>query len=582
MKKNLALLLIVCLLLGMMAGCGSGPQENPAADENPNAEPPAAPEEASGAADSGGADTPEEEPEEKPSDGWDTYSGAVPASESSIAYPITEKDVTLSFWTPFQSNMPDVYSTITDIPALDVIADNVGITVDWIVVSGMDMFIQFNMMAAGGEYYDMMEAAVECYSGGAIGALDDGVLADLTDYIEENAPDYLQAHASRGSSKDIITGDGRYACLWGAYDLPEVSQGYVIRKDWLDELNLDIPVTYDDYFNVLSAFKDAYGCSDAFLMGQRLQDESHTPGGFGVSGYVNDNFGTNTDLFQIDGTVKCSFIETGYQDYLREINRWFEAGLFSSDFPSISSRANDDQRVNRITSGNTGIWGLGASNISIFEEAIGGGAELIGIADPVLNPGDINHFSTAETVNSKCDVSVSSTCKNIEAALQYLNYYFTNEGIMYYNYGIEGETYNLVDGEVVYTDLIMNPVEGYTSFTMTEAYVLVGGIASVTYANRQLDFSGDNAREAWVTWNTCSDRQNVLPEGIALTAEETSEVAALQSDIYTYVSETLPRFVMGTLDIDSDWDDFTSTVKSMGIEDIIDIYQGALDRYNAL
>lgn len=74
----------------------------------------------------------------------------------------------------------------------------------------------------------------------------------------------------------------------------------------------------------------------------------------------------------------------------------------------------------------------------------------------------------------------------------------------------------------------------------------------------------------------------MLPEGISLTSDESAEASALQSDIYTYVSEAIPKFILGDLDIEADWDEFVSNVKSMGIEDVIDIYQGALDRYNAL
>ena len=599
MKKSIALFLALCLCLGLLAGCGSGPASAPSAEtasEEASAEAPASeaapaaeaePEEAEAVSEE--ASESEEAPEEasaedaaEASDGYDTYTGAIPASESSVTYPIEDAGVELTFWTPFQSNMPGVYDTITDIPTLQVIADEVGVTVDWTVVSGMEMFTQFNLMAAGGDYCDMIEAAVECYSGGAIGALDDGVLTDLTDYIEENAPDYLEAHESRGSGKDILTGDGRYACLWGCYNLPEVSQGYVIRQDWLDELGLEVPTTYDEWFDVLSAFKDKYGCSNAFLMDDTCQDDQHTPAGFGTPGYKSNMFGSGSDLYQVDGVVKTSFLEEGYRDYLREMHRWFEAGLFSADFPTISSRPNDDNRVALINNGGAGIWAVGASNVTIQQDEIVGGAKLTGIPDPLSDNVDFNHFSSAMTVNSQCDVAISSTCENIEACLQYLNYYFTDEGIRYYNYGVEGQTYNMVDGKVEYTDLIMNPVAGYTPFTMTEAYVLVGGIASVTYGSRQLDFAGEEARQAWETWNSTQDRLYVLPEGLALTAEESSQASALMSDIYTYAAQCAPQFILGTMDIENDWDAFTQSMRDMGIEDILAIYQTALDRYNAL
>lgn len=52
------------------------------------------------------------------------------------------------------------------------------------------------------------------------------------------------------------------------------------------------------------------------------------------------------------------------------------------------------------------------------------------------------------------------------------------------------------------------------------------------------------------------------------------------SDINTYVSENTLKFVIGDRSL-TEWDDFVSTLKAMGIEDAVAIYQGALDRHLA-
>lgn len=511
-----------------------------------------------------------------------TFTGAVSATDSAVTYPV-EEPVTLTFWTPFTSTMPGVYDTITDIPSVALISEATGIEIEWNTVSAMDMFSAFNLMAAAGDYCDMVTAAVECYSGGAVAALDDGIIVDLTDYIAENAPDYLSAYQLRGAGKDIVTDDGRYACLYGAYADLTNSQGYVIRQDWLDALDLETPVTYDDYFEVLSAFKNEYDCSDAFMMDQTCQDEYHTSGGFGVPGYKNDGmFGANSDLYQVEGEVRSSFNQDGYRDYLKEMNKWYEAGLFSADFVTLPSMPNSDDRTQLISSNNSGIWYVGATSIQTQQDAISdSNAVIAGVSSPVLKEGEINHFSSATYVNKQCNVSVSTDCDNIEAALQYLNYFYTDEGIRLYNYGVEGESYNIENGEVVYTDLIMNPVEGYTPFTMTEAHVLVGYICSVTDPHRSDVFSSQSAVEAVELWNATQDNAYTLPSGVSLSADESAEASALQSDLYTYVQECVPKFILGEMDIETQWDSFVAECESMGLQEIIDIYQDAYDRYAA-
>lgn len=590
-NRFFALIMMLVMVLSL-AACGSGhasaPEESAASAVSD-----VQPEEAAPAEEAPSEEAPAEEafvssPEEQSTSEVGepvvvtTYTGAIPAAESTIPYPIEEAGVTLTFWSPFNSTMPGVYDTFDDIPAVAAISEATGVEIEWTTVSGAEMFSSFNLMAAAGDYCDLVTAAVECYSGGAVGALDDGIIVDLTDYIQDNAPEYLSAYETRGASKDIVTDDGRYACIYGAYGELTNSQGYVIRQDWLDDLGLESPVTYEDYFEVLTAFKNEYGCSDAFMMDETSQDEYHTSGGFGVPGYKTGMFGAGSDLYQVEGEVRSSFNQEGYRAYLSEMNKWYKAGLFSADFVTLPSMPNHDSRTQLIASDNSGIWYVGATSMQTQQEAISDpNAKIAGIASPVKEEGEINHFSSATIINKQCNVSVSTDCDNIEAALQYLNYFFTDEGIRLYNYGVEGESYNIENGEIVYTELITNPVEGYTPFTMTEAYVLVGYIASVTDPHRSDAFSSDAAVAALELWNSTQDNAYTMPSGVALSSEESSKASALQSDIYTYVAECVPKFILGEMSTETDWETFVSECENMGLQTVIDIYQTAYDRYAA-
>ena len=127
----------------------------------------------------------------------------------------------------------------------------------------------------------------------------------------------------------------------------------------------------------------------------------------------------------------------------------------------------------------------------------------------------------------------------------------------------------------------MNPVEGYTPFTMTEAHVLVGYIASVTDPHRSDPFSSEAAVAALEVWNATQDNAYTMPAGVALSSDESGRASALQSDIYTYVAECIPKFILGEMDTETDWDTFVSNCEGMGLQEVIDIYQTAYDRYAA-
>ena len=63
---------------------------------------------------------------------------------------------------------------------------------------------------------------------------------------------------------------------------------------------------------------------------------------------------------------------------------------------------------------------------------------------------------------------VTSACENPEAAVQWIDYvYASQDGLMLYNYGIEGMSYEYDEsGEIRFTDLITNN-ETYTCLLYT-------------------------------------------------------------------------------------------------------------------
>ena len=68
--------------------------------------------------------------------------------------------------------------------------------------------------------------------------------------------------------------------------------------------------------------------------------------------------------------------------------------------------------------------------------------------------------------------------------------------------------------------------------------------------------------------------------GLSLTAEESEAYSSPYNDIKTYVEENVPLFIRGDRSLD-EWDDFVATLYQFGLQDCIDIYQAAFDRYNA-
>ncbi len=65
-----------------------------------------------------------------------------------------------------------------------------------------------------------------------------------------------------------------------------------------------------------------------------------------------------------------------------------------------------------------------------------------------------------------------------------------------------------------------------------------------------------------------------------MTTEESELFASSYSDVTTYVSEIIPKFILGELDMDQ-WDSYVSTVEELGIKNCTDALNSARARYNA-
>ena len=137
------------------------------------------------------------------------------------------------------------------------------------------------------------------------------MILDLVDLIDTDMPDYAAVLAQHPDVvRDITTDEGHMAGIYTVYD--EVRQpdaGPMIRKDWLEALDLEVPQTYDDYKDVLLAFKNAYNCSTPLaLSSDGVPENNYLVAGYGVAGKTVDEGGTNMPFYVVDGQVKYSAI----------------------------------------------------------------------------------------------------------------------------------------------------------------------------------------------------------------------------------------------------------------------------------
>ena len=75
-------------------------------------------------------------------------------------------------------------------------------------------------------------------------------------------------------------------------------------------------------------------------------------------------------------------------------------------------------------------------------------------------------------------------------------------------------------------------------------------------------------------------KKYVLPGSLSFTSEQDSERRAAMADIEIYVDEMVMKFITGREPL-SNWDTYVNTVKQMGIDNVLSIYQEAVDAWNS-
>ena len=550
-KKLVALLLSLALVLSLGACGGNG-----GSSTSSEASPSSTTEESGAAAESG------------------DESQAETAETGEFQLPIVDEPTTLSYFVADDSNAAIMTTDWNDNEFYQEMERRTGVHLEFEMVSSADYQTNFNLMIASGNLADMIYVGASYYAEGVDAAIDDGYFLDLTDLVDEYMPNYEKVRTSDVQYELLSTTDsGR---LGAVYELRQSKQGpwlgLWIRQDWLDDLGLETPVTFDDYHEVLTAFKNEKGATAPLIL-----NFSGSDGEFGtMSGGLNV-----LNSWQLDETGKVNFgpYMDAWKEYVTIMHQWYTEGLIDPDFMATDERTAD---MAKVVTGASGVFAALYTMPSVYEAASEDpNMNLAPVNPPVMNEGDEGHIRLRDSYTSG-NTAISADSENWEVALRWLDYLYTEEGALLANYGVEGDTFEFnEDGEPEFTDKILANENGWTMTQTVASYLCPSaGIANWSDWTRELAGVPEKDQACYDVWSEFSDDWR-LPSSVTLTQEESTERAALYADISTIVKEQTAQFISGALDIESNWDAYISALEASGMERAIEITQAAYDRYLA-
>lgn len=564
-KRIVSLLIALTMLSAMLAGCGGGGTSDQGASSAPETK-------QEGAA-SAAAPTQAPEPASTPDEAStpDDSAAETTSDRPEVTYPLVEEETTLTYWQAWPPFLSEI-SEPSDAAMFDKLAEATGVRLEISAVSTETAADDFMLRCASGDLTDMVQNAATQYTGGGAKAIEDDVIMDLLPLIDEYTVNYYNIiNSDPNIYKNLVNDEGQVPALIGMYtDYYYTDQGFWIRQDILDKTGLSIPKTVPELDAVLKAFKDL-GLTDSLVV---LSE--------GKCDLLEVAYGANDRL--VDGKIQPGALTDNYRDYLKKLHEYYEKGYISVDF--VTYNESDTKPPQDVVFNDMG---------GIFKEdvaAIAGylnstntpGFDLQPMGQIRLNEGDrLDTGFIGVKAADKFSLSISTQCSDPKLAIQYMDYLFSEEGHMLANYGIEGQTYTMENGEPQFTDLILNNPQGFDWQLCQSLYINPGfpcltdlSVQEMTYTDAQ-----KAAVPTWVEAYDSSDETMPNERWLSYTTEESQHKADLQSDIETYQTEMRLKFITGQLDIDAEWDNYCTALEGMGIHTMEEINQAAVDRYLA-
>lgn len=388
-----------------------------------------------------------------------------------------------------------------------------------------------------------------------------------------------------------IYGIPKYQRFW-----PSTYLRMYINKTWLDNLNLEVPTTWDELYEVLTAFReeDANGdgdTTDEIPMDFTLTERGVVPpalflGSFGISLDVYDSgYGYYVD----EGVVKNFYTSDEYKQLVTYFNKLWKNGLinaetFTNDVSTYNAllRSREGENMSKVGV----VWGWSASDRF--------GAVL---CDQYVSMAPLKYDKNQEeevswgyesdalNIKQNC-VVLSAACKDKDAAFAFIDALYDPEMSLQILWGDLGSSIVKEDGSYrVQTPEEAGDTEGLDAgswkWTTTLADEGPGFISDSLTVELPVDI--EEVTIDMEVYQAVYDRMNpqtdILHKNfLVFTDEDKAELSLIESNIINLSVTQFTSFVTDG-NIDENWESYCQNFENTGSARALEILQSAYNTY---
>lgn len=435
--------------------------------------------------------------------------------------------------------------------SVKVLEEGTGFDLEFDTLPEKNPLDKLNLIFTSGQVdydYIMLEASDNEKSAYATYAKKD-LLVDLTDLI----PKYPNLSKIDPLAFEGVKVDERIYAI-GSTGLPNPNENNMIRIDWLKKMNMDVPTTREEFYEVLKAFKeqdpDQNGSDNIpMVAGPSVM----------VSG-IATTFGILYDYEDRDGKIVDARLLPEYKEYLSFMNQLYDEGLLDTDMP-INTGSTISEKV---AAGKVGYfcgWVDDAKNLLVAKREQGEDGTFFQAIPPLKDPEGKQRTRSTKGLFGIGMIPKSSD--NIEGVLSYIDAYLESEAFESMIHGEEGVDFIVEDNKRIPTDTF-NEARGnlFAFFPLQD---------------------GDAYHPLWMMRTRKLPEYTAVFEDILKASEDYQESGVLAYSpafdsisqevkiVNEYASQEATKFIAGARSLD-EFDTFVEEMKYKGADKIVEAY----------
>ena len=467
---------------------------------------------------------------------------------------------------------------IKELKWYDVAEERTGIHVDYISgpEEAADVYSEVDQRVISGDLPDAVMtklAQTNVYG-------PQGVFADLAPYIEKYAPNLQKYIDDNPDYKALVADkDGHIYGLCKETPIFADLIGYRVDQFKAAGIDPDSIVTIDDFTKALETLKAYYGKDNPNYYPLTGRDTAiRFASWFGAASNISS---TESNGIYISGHYKDGSIDImndGAYKMVETMKKWYDEGLIQPEWVAGTFSEADWEAA--MLNGNGSIFYDYYNRAEWFME--NGGPDndpnyQMGVLNFIKDDnGNPQKMTVSMKYNDECVTAINANCSEdkIKTILTFIDYFYSEEGEILANYGVEGESFKDTNGDKEF-------IVDYQTEEATPA-----GEKRWSFLSDRFTVCKPVDNEAFFKWNApliaeatgrlFTDENLGTSYVLKFTDDQSKEVTNLLASVYDAQMSGIAQFIDGTRELTPDnWAAFQQEMNDLGLSRIEEIQLAA-------